>query len=73
MTKIPIITPQEAFKKLQKGGFCLDRIKGSHYVLRHPNGKQVVIPMHAGKTLKKGTLVNIIKGADLTVEMFLNL
>lgn len=70
MTKLPVIKPRELIKKLQKIGFYVDRVRGSHYLLRHHDGRQVVIPMHAGKVLKRGTLKHILQGVKLSIEEF---
>lgn len=70
MTKLPVIKPQELVKKLRKVGFRLERVKGSHHLLRHHDGRQVVVPMHTGKVLKRGTLKNILEGAKLSIEEF---
>ncbi len=54
----------ELIKKVEKEGFELHRIKGSHHIFRHSNGKRVVIP-HPKKDLPKGTFYSILKQAGL--------
>ena len=34
MPKLPSLTPQKIIKVLEKKGFVLDRIKGSHHCLK---------------------------------------
>lgn len=70
MPKLPSFTPAEIIKILQKKGFVIDRIKGSHHILfNETTNIRVVVPMH--KTdLPKGTLHEIIKQSGLTVEDF---
>ncbi|MEQ6119233.1 type II toxin-antitoxin system HicA family toxin [Reichenbachiella sp. MALMAid0571] len=55
---------KELIKKLQKAGFVLDRIKGSHHIYKHQNGKRTIVP-HPKKDLPKGTFNSILKQAGL--------
>jgi predicted RNA binding protein YcfA (HicA-like mRNA interferase family) len=52
-------------------GFTHVRIKGSHAVYRHPDGRAAVVPLHG--TIKRGTLASIIRQAGLTAAEFLDL
>lgn len=74
MPNIPVINGTKLIKVLRKKGFVLNRIKGSHHILIHPE-KQITIsvPVHKGKTLGKGITLAIIKDAGLTVEELLML
>jgi predicted RNA binding protein YcfA (HicA-like mRNA interferase family) len=68
MPKLPTITPQKIIKILQKNGFVLDRIKGSHHIYYHKGTKKrVVVPLHK-KDLPKGTLLEILKQAGISKE-----
>ena len=68
MPKLPSLTPQKLITVLEKKGFVLDRIKGSHHVYYHPETKRrVVVPLHK-RDLPKGTLLEILKQADMTKE-----
>jgi predicted RNA binding protein YcfA (HicA-like mRNA interferase family) len=60
---------------LERSGFKLHRINGSHHIMRHegPPVRSVTVPIHGGKTLKRATLAAIIKQAGLTIEGFLAL
>ena len=72
MTKLPSISGKEAIKALQKAGFEIRRVTGSHYILFNPTTKKIVtVPYH--KTLKKGTLLNIIRQSGLSRNEFLAL
>ncbi|MBD0327491.1 MAG: type II toxin-antitoxin system HicA family toxin [Pyrinomonadaceae bacterium] len=69
--KLPALKSKTVIKALERGGFQIRRITGSHYILR--KGKQIaVVPFH-NKDLKPGTLMSIINQAGLTVEEFLDL
>jgi predicted RNA binding protein YcfA (HicA-like mRNA interferase family) len=39
-----------------RAGFTVVRISGSHHVMRHPDGRTIVVPVHAGRDIAKGTL-----------------
>lgn len=53
-------------RKLLKDGWELDRINGSHHILRKGN-KTVSIPVHGKKDLAKGTLKAIEKQTGVTL------
>ena len=47
-------------RALERAGFTVARISGSHHVLRHLDGRTVVVSVHAGRDIAKGTLRNIL-------------
>lgn len=50
---------------LQRKGFVLDRVKGSHHIYYHPETKRrVVVPFHRSD-LPKGTATAILKQAGI--------
>ena len=74
MSKLPRITGEEAVRAFGRAGFVLDRIRGSHHILKksgHPF--RLSIPVHRGQTLGKGLLSSQIDAAGLTVEEFVQL
>ena len=73
-SRLPAVTGKKVIRALKKAGFVEDRQKGSHLMLTHPETKaRTVVPVHAGKTLKKPLLLAIISDAELTVEEFLSM
>jgi len=47
----------------------MDRSKGSHHIFIHPDtGRRVVVPVHPGREIPKGTLMEILKQAGITRE-----
>jgi predicted RNA binding protein YcfA (HicA-like mRNA interferase family) len=60
---------------LQKTGFELDRIRGSHHVMRHdgPPVRAVSVPVHGNRPLPRGTLKAIIEQSGLELEEFIAL
>ena len=70
--RLPAISGQRVVKALTRAGFVLDRIVGSHHVLKHPENasRAVSVPCHSNRDLKAGTLRAIIRQAGFTVEEF---
>jgi len=73
MAKLPAgLSGQDLKQALQRAGFILTRQRGSHMILRRDEPRaRVVIPDH--KSLKAGTLHQILKAAGLSVEELLQL
>ena len=62
------ITGKDLCKILEKEGWELVRINGSHHVYTKTGEvKSIVIPVHANKTIKKGLLKAILKTAKLYI------
>ncbi|MCY7333737.1 MAG: type II toxin-antitoxin system HicA family toxin [Pseudanabaena sp. CAN_BIN31] len=68
MAKLPDLTSKELIAVLEKIGFQIMRQKGIHVRVKHNDGRIVTIPVHSVKTLGKGLLLKILRGADLTKE-----
>ena len=75
MSKLPALTGSRVVRALERGGFIVIRISGSHHRLAHVDdpSRVTTVPVHAGKTLKRGTVRGILKQAGLTVEEFVAL
>ena len=65
--KLPVISGQNMIKILAKQGFEIKRQTSSHVVVQR-DWRVFSVPLH--KELKKGTLLAILKQADITVEEF---
>jgi len=68
--RYPVRNAREVVRVLQRHGFALVGQKGSHQKWRHPNGRQVIVPVHGSKPIPIGTLKSIIEGSGLPVEAF---
>lgn len=66
MPPVPAVPGTAIVKALQKHGFVIDRIHGSHHVMRHPDGRATTVPVHQGKDVAKGTLRGILRDIGLT-------
>ena len=72
MAKLPIVKPKRVVAALQRADFFIDHQTGSHARLIHQTKPhcRVSVPIH-NKDLKKGTLKNILRQAELSVEDFI--
>ena len=74
MSKLPSVKPYKLIKVLEKAGFYIHHQTGGHAVMKHKTNPQlrVTVVTH-GKELKKCTLLNILRQANLTKEEFIEL
>ena len=63
------IGAQRAIRAFHRLGYETARVRGSHHVLKHPNGGILVLPVHGG-AVKIGILLDAIERAGLTPEEF---
>jgi len=70
--RLPALTSKEVVRALERSGFVVSRISGSHCRLIHgaDAARKVTVPLHSGD-LKRGTLHAIIRQAGLTVADFI--
>ncbi len=72
MPDVPILSGKELINILQQQGFEIIRIKGSHYRLKHIDGRVTTVPLHSNKDIPKGLLRTIIKeDLGITIEEFI--
>jgi len=76
MAKLPIVSSDDIIRALRKAGFnyAPKRGKGSHVALYKidENGKRLVI-VPKRKEIPRGTLLSILKQANLSKEEFIDL
>lgn len=59
-------SPKHLIKILEQHGFFYKRSKGSHQLYHNPvTNKTVIVPVHGGRDMKKGTLLAILKQANI--------
>ena len=68
MTRLPRITGRELARALESAGFIVDRTRGSHYFLKHPDGRATAVPVHSGETIGPGLLRAILRDVELSVD-----
>ena len=64
MVKLPRPTGKQMVSFLQRQGFTVVRILGSHYVLHHTD-RWTTVPVHGNATLKIGTLRKILRDVGI--------
>ena len=70
--KLPVISGNDAVKAFSRDGWRVDRITGSHAVMRK-EGSAVTLSVPLHQELKKGLLRSLIKDAEIDLEKFLAL
>ena len=70
MTRAPRLKGKEMIRVLQRAGFKVERTRGSHVFLKHPDGRATTVPIHSGEILGPGLFRAILRDAELTVEQF---
>ena len=68
MPQVPSLSGERIVRALEKAGFKVARIAGSHHVMRHPDGRGTTVPVHPGRDVAKGTLRGILGDVGMTVE-----
>ena len=69
MSDLPRPSGKELVSFLQKAGFDLVRVTGSHHFLRR-DGQHTCVPVHGNQTLKIGTLRGILRDIGMSVTEF---
>ncbi len=67
MSTLPRPTGKELVRALERAGFIAERTRGSHYFLRHPDGRATVVPLRT-RTLGLGLLRKILSDCGLKPE-----
>lgn len=71
MSSLPIISGKRLVQVLERSGFEVVRIKGSHFRLRHVDGRVTTVPVHKNEDLPKGLLRKIIReDLEFSIEEF---
>ena len=73
MPRIPRLKGKEVVSVLKKFGFEVTRIKGSHHILKHPDGRSTVVPVHSGEIIGPGLLSKMLRDCEMSIEEFCQL
>lgn len=71
MPRLPCVSPEKLGRVLERCGFKLERIKGSHHFYHNPETKKLTIVLFHGKDVPKGLLNEILKEAGMSREELL--
>jgi predicted RNA binding protein YcfA (HicA-like mRNA interferase family) len=66
MTRLPPVSGRELVAALGRKGFQVIRVKGSHHVLRHSDGRMTVVPVHGREEIGPGLLAKILRDCDMS-------
>lgn len=72
MSTLPRPTGKELIRALERAGFVLERVRGSHHFLRHPDGRATVIPLRT-RALGLGLLRKILSDCGIKSQDLSNL
>lgn len=68
--RLPAVKPRDLIRVLERKGWTLDRIRGSHHILVHPEQQRALpVPVH-NRELKPGTLLAILRTAGISRDEF---
>jgi predicted RNA binding protein YcfA (HicA-like mRNA interferase family) len=74
MSRLAVVTGEQAVQAFSKLGFFVARMTGSHHVMKREGHRYLLsVPVHAGQTLKPGTLRGLIRAAGITPDEFADL
>jgi len=65
MPKLVRPSGKDLLAALDKAGFEVIRVRGSHHYVRHVDGRATVVPVHAGETIGPGLLIKILHDCEL--------
>ena len=68
MSRLPRLKGKELIRILGKFGFEVARSRGSHFLLRHTDGRVTTVPVHSGEILGPGLLRSILRDVELSVD-----
>jgi predicted RNA binding protein YcfA (HicA-like mRNA interferase family) len=74
MSWLPQVTQRKMIAALQRAGFVIERIRGSHHFLQHRDDptRRTVVALHSGD-VPQGTLRDILKQSKISQQAFLKL
>lgn len=75
MARQPVVTGRQVVRALERGGFVVVRIRGSHHFIRHASEpwRQTVVPVHGNEDLGRSLLRKILSDLAMTVDEFTTL
>lgn len=68
MPPVPAVRGDRLVRALERAGFAVTRVRGSHHRLRHPDGRSTTVPVHPGQDVPKGTLRSVLQDVGMSVD-----
>ena len=73
MTRMPRLTGEQVIQSLRKEGFVVARRRSSHVMLKHPDGRGTVVPVHSGEIIGAGLISKIQKDIGVDREYLIRI
>jgi predicted RNA binding protein YcfA (HicA-like mRNA interferase family) len=71
VNQTPAVSGKQLVKILERQGWYVKRVRGSHRIMRHPDIPDAIpVPVHGNQSIKRGTLGNILRTAGISREEF---
>ena len=67
--KLRNLRSNQVIRAFERIGYSVVRIKGSHFILRHPDHGMIVLPVHRD-AIKAGIIMDALKKARISIEEF---
>lgn len=68
MPAVPSVRGERIVRALERAGFKVAWVTGSHHIMRHPDGRGTTVPVHQGRDVAKGTLRGICSDVGMTID-----
>jgi len=68
MPPLPSVSGARIVRALERNGFKVARVSGSHHIMRHPDGRGTTVPVHSNRDVAKGTLRGILSDVGMTID-----
>ncbi|MEU4245550.1 type II toxin-antitoxin system HicA family toxin [Actinoplanes sp. NPDC026619] len=68
MPPLPCVSGARIVRALERHGSKVARVRGSHHVMRHPDGRGTTVPVHGNRDVPRGTLLGILSDVTLTID-----
>lgn len=73
--RLPQLDARKVIRALERADFFIERSTGSHHLLVHRTDprRRTIVAYHGSKDIPRGTLRNILRQAQLSLDEFLDL
>ena len=69
--RAPRLTGKMLLSLLERKGFEVVRVRGSHHYVRHADGRTTVVAVHSGETIGPGLFSKILADVEMSAEELL--
>ncbi|MGQ0673359.1 MAG: type II toxin-antitoxin system HicA family toxin [Hyphomicrobium sp.] len=70
MTRLPRVSGAQVIRALERAGFEIVRVRGSHHILRHADGRTTTVPVLGTEIIGPGLMSKILRDCNLTRDEF---